>query len=373
MEDLKFRQSLPLSEKIRFAKQAIKTFKDRYDFIYVSCSGGIDSEIVLFLTRQMYPNIPVVFALTGLEHPSVRKLAMLHDNLTIVKPQKGHLEVLTTYGYPVISKDISLYIWGARHAENPIIRQHYLNRFDGLDDDGNYSQFRQAYKKYKFMLNAPFEVSDKCCYFHKEKPCQDWERENDAHPITGIMASESQRRTNAWLETGCNAFDGNRPMCKPLSTWTKKDSLQFLYENEDIMMESLKKEAINKGYSEEWFYKEFHHPWADAYKDIVPIVSNTQLDGQIDLFNQLNIECDSYIDFKTTGCDRTGCIYCMYGAQCKGDMRFVTLKKQEPKLYNYVMRGGKFNENGMWVPHKGLGFKYVIDWMNEHGNLNIKY
>ena len=45
----------------------------------------------------------------------------------------------------------------------------------------------------------------------------------------------------------------------------------------------------------------------------------------------------------------------------------------EPKKYDFIMRGGKFDESGMWIPDKGLGYKFVIDWLNEHGGLDIKY
>lgn len=31
------------------------------------------------------------------------------------------------------------------------------------------------------------------------------------------------------------------------------------------------------------------------------------------------------------------------------------------------------DSDGMWVPHNGLGYKFVIDWINEHGNMDIKY
>ncbi len=52
--------------------------------------------------------------------------------------------------------------------------------------------------------------------------------------------------------------------------------------------------------------------------------------------------------------------------------RFIRLAEQEPKLCDYVMRGGEFGENGMWQPSKnGLGYWFVIEWLNVHGNLKI--
>ena len=91
-------------------------------------------------------------------------------------------------------------------------------------------------------------------------------------------------------------------------------------------------------------------------------------DGMIydnDLFNKS-------MKLQTTGVDRTGCVFCMFGIK-QDTEKFLRLKELEPKKYDFVMRGGKFDENGMWMPHNGLGYKFVIDWLNEHGGLNIRY
>ena len=42
----------------------------------------------------------------------------------------------------------------------------------------------------------------------------------------------------------------------------------------------------------------------------------------------------------------------------------VAMTKVRIKLYDYIMRP---EEKG------GLNYKEVIDWINEHGNFNIKY
>ena len=69
---------------------------------------------------------------------------------------------------------------------------------------------------------------------------------------------------------------------------------------------------------------------------------------------------------------RTGCAFCLYGASY--DERFLLLRETEPKKYRFVMDGGEFDSEGMWIPNKnGLGFRFVIDWLNENGQLNIKY
>lgn len=50
---------------------------------------------------------------------------------------------------------------------------------------------------------APFKVSNKCCYWLKEKPCDDWAKEHNSFPYLGIMASEGGQREEALIEHGC--------------------------------------------------------------------------------------------------------------------------------------------------------------------------
>lgn len=70
-----------------------------------------------------------------------------------------------------------------------------------------------------------------------------------------------------------------------------------------------------------------------------------------------------------TGCKRTGCIFCGFGIT-QDKQRFVRLAQQEPKLCDYVMRGGVFGENDMWQPTKdGLGYWFILEWLNVHGKL----
>lgn len=50
----------------------------------------------------------------------------------------------------------------------------------------------------------------------------------------------------------------------------------------------------------------------------------------------------------------------------------IAEKISNPAVIDYMLRGGHFDENGLWKPsQKGLGFWFVIEWINLHGNLNI--
>lgn len=66
---------------------------------------------------------------------------------------------------------------------------------------------------------------------------------------------------------------------------------------------------------------------------------------------------------KTTGCQRTGCVLCGFGCHLEKESRFLRLKETHPKFHNllYVLK------------NNGVTYAEAIDWVNEHGNMNIKY
>lgn len=359
-------QMLSLGSKERMSVKRIDDFTDTYD-CYVSGSGGKDSEVLWDLAQKSKnaSDIPYVYVRTGLDYPEVTKQALSHRNVIELRPEKSFLQIIKEFGYPVISKDVSNIIYGARHSKNK--KQNYINRLNGLDSNGNPDPYKEHnYKKWKFLLDAPFEISNRCCYYMKEKPCIEFERETGRKPIVGTMACESKQRLDGWLKTGCNSYDGDRPMSKPISFWTEQDILKYLLEYEHWMMQKLIEFNEEKGLETTQ-----PHPWATVYGDIRQKPDKKQVTGQMDFFDEICIPSPTD-NLETTGCDRTGCMFCMYGCHCAGDERFVRMKQTHPQSYDYIMRGGKF-ENGLWKPHNGLGFKFVIDWLNENGGLNIKY
>ena len=85
-----------------------------YGGAYVSFSGGKDSTVLLHIARQIYPDIPAVFSNTGLEYPEIRRFAKAHDNVETVQPKVPYNEVISTYGYPLIGKEVAEAIYYAR-------------------------------------------------------------------------------------------------------------------------------------------------------------------------------------------------------------------------------------------------------------------
>lgn len=342
-------QSLPLDIKIRKSQQRIREWVDYYgqDGVYVSFSGGKDSTVLLDIVRNMYPNIEAVFVNTGLEYPEIVDFVKTFDNVTILRPKKNFRKVLTEYGYPVISKEIS----NKADKVSKSIKQGNTNtvryrQFMGIEKKENGEPSEYNCERYKFLLEAPFRVSDRCCDVMKKAPIHRFDSSKRKVPLIGQMAAESKQRETKWINNGCNAFELKRPQSNPLSFWTNNDILTYIHT--------------------------YNLPIASVYGDIVPDDTG-QLPGQENIYDILGDyrSCK----FKTTGCNRTGCMFCLFGAHLeKGEGRLERMKRTHPKRYEYVMGGGEFDSDGMWIPNnKGLGFKFVIDWLNENGNLNIKY
>lgn len=195
-------------------------------------------------------------------------------------------------------------------------------------------------EKYKFFLDAPFEISNKCCNVMKKAPAHNYYRQTNKKPIIGTMASESRLRTQKWLQNGCNGFDLKIPTSTPMSFWTNQDVLLY------IKMNNL--------------------PICSVYGEVV---EDTEIKGQMSIFDIEGVADRGLFETEistltTTGCKRTGCMFCGFGAHCKGDTRFVDMKETHPKTYEWIMKPW---EDG------GLNYKEVIDWINENGNLDIKY
>lgn len=220
--DLRQMQSLPLSAKIRMTEYRIRQWYEEFDGqVYVSFSGGKDSTVLLDIARKLYPDIPAIWVNTGLEYPSVRQFALSKENVTELRPTMNFRDVIIKYGYPVISKEVSRDVFSARRTPNGKTAQKFVAGSPFYKKyGGNFSL-----GKWSFLLKSPFSISNKCCDVMKKKPL----KEDNRNPILAIMACESELRTKDWLQSGCNAFDNNNPISKPMSFWTEQDVLTYIH------------------------------------------------------------------------------------------------------------------------------------------------
>ena len=118
--DLAEKQALPLDLKIMLTQQRIREWVREYgvDGCCISFSGGKDSTVLLHLVRELYPDVRAVFSNTGLEYPEIQRFVMSFDNVDIVRPKMRFDEVISTYGYPLISKEVAEAIYYARRIRS---------------------------------------------------------------------------------------------------------------------------------------------------------------------------------------------------------------------------------------------------------------
>ena len=334
-EELTMLQHLPLEVKVAKTQQRIREWVDFYgkDGVYASFSGGKDSTVLLHLVRELYGNdIPAVFVDTGLEYPEIKQFVKSFENVEILKPKMGFIDVITKYGYPIISKNVSRKIRDAKKGKEWALA--FVNG-TAVNNNGDKSKF--SVEKYKPLISADFNISEQCCTIMKKLPIHIYNKKNLMVAMTGQMTEESPIRLAKWITNGCNGFDMKSPISNPMAFWKNQDVLRYIKEN--------------------------NIPICSVYGDIISVDKDK---------NQYEASLTGEGKLKTTGCQRTGCIFCAFGAH--HDTRFLDMKITHPKQYNYCMNGGEFVD-GIWKPNKqGLGMRYVFDRVNEiYGKDFIKY
>ena len=112
-------QALSLERKIQITQARIIEWYQHYKGnVVVSFSGGKDSTVLLHLVRQIYPDVRAVFSNTGLEYPEIQRFAKSFANVDFVTPKMRFDEVISTYGYPLISKEVAEAIYYARRIRS---------------------------------------------------------------------------------------------------------------------------------------------------------------------------------------------------------------------------------------------------------------
>lgn len=290
-------QSMPLDLKIEASFRRIKEWYNAHDgAVCVAFSGGADSTVLLDLVRSCYPEVKGVFVNTGLEFPEIVRFVKSVSNIDIIRPKMTFKEVLTKYGYPVVSKEQAQYIEEARLYEK--MREFRLN---GRIYRGKWSKHGTVAQRWRFLLDAPFKISARCCGALKKQPLISYQKDHGVAPYVGIMAEESRVRTISYIKYTCNAFNLQHPQSRPLMFWTKNDTLLYL-----------KTRGLK---------------FAECYGDII----------------------DTSEGLKFTGEQRTGCTFCLFGLHRDHPNRIQRLEKTHPQLWKYCL--------------DELGLRTVMDYM----------
>lgn len=336
IEDLRYFQAMPLDLKVRMTKQRLREWIREYGEggCCVSFSGGKDSTVLLDIVREDYPDVKAVFVDVPTQYPELRDFVKTYDNVDIVRPKMNFMQVCETYGFPIISKEVTEAVYEAkisiRRGKTDTYRFKQLMGTAVDPNTGILSPYNKG--KWKFLLDAPFDVSNLCCKVMKKAPLHKYQKDNKLMPITAQMAEESRLRTQQWLRNSCNGFEMKNPVSNPMAFWTEQDVLRYIYEH---------KLPICKVYGQ--------------------VVKEAEVMGQMDI---TDFGDDLFTPtFKTTGCKRTGCMLCGFGChlESKEENRFLRLKETHPKMYAMLDI----------VKNNGYTMRQAIEWINENGNLKI--
>ena len=331
IEEFRQKQSLPYELKIAHAEVKAIEFYNHVAGMGADCHvsvGGLDSITLLCFLRHIgLKDVPAI-SVSTLEDLSNQEV---HRQLGVIriKPYKSQTQVLHELGFPVISKakankieylltpnaDKQTFIHaimtgdmgaqgGFKHSDRIKLQDKWIKLFGG-----NYADMRPDLC---IMPPPDFKVSAKCCYYMKEKPCDDWAKEHNSFPYLGLMASEGGQREMALMQNGCNYYGKETIRSAPFAIFSRQDLLQLAI---DLKV-----------------------PVPRAYGTI-----ERAENGQL----------------YTTRAQRTGCSMCGFGIHMeKRPHRFDRLRQDNPKLWDYWMNRCCKDENGTLY-----GWGRVLDWI----------
>ena len=323
--------------------------------------GGLDSITLHVFLRSIGIDVPAI-SVSSLEDKSIQRV---HKALGVIalppaKREDGRYwnkrEVIRQFGFPIISKETANKIALLQHPspDNATVRHAIIT-----GETGEYGGFRtgtrmQLARKWLELFGgpeneregthyktAPFLVSDKCCYYLKEKPCNDYAKESGRYPYMGLMASEGGRRQKALMLNGCNYISPGTKRSAPFAIFNRQDILTLALEMEDY----------------------YHAHWRDfgeaEIETIIPAI-----------YGEIVRDADGTL--RTTKAQRTGCSMCGFGIHMEGrPHRIDLLRESKPKEWEFWMKHIYQDEDGKW-----WGFGDVLDYIgvgwedDPHGDLD---
>lgn len=335
ISDFKVKQNQDYEFKVNYARIRAWEFYNetaKRDLnVHVSV-GGLDSITLLMFLKSIGINVPAI-SVSYLEDKSIRDI---HKKLGVeclksaTKADGTHWtksQIIQEFGFPVLSKEIASKI---ETLANPTEKNKTVRHAIITGETGAYGGFQKnsrmkmsqkwlelfgGYENENEGVNyqiPSFKVSSKCCYYLKEKPCDDWAKEHNSVPYVGLMASEGGRRAKSLMINGCNYFGKSTIRSAPFAIFNRQDLLQLALD--------------------------LNVPVPDIYGTI-----ERKEDGTL----------------YTTKAQRTGCSMCGFGIHLeKRPHRFDLLKERNPKEWDYWMYKCCTDESG-----ERFGWAKVLDYI----------
>lgn len=253
--DFMVKEKMPYDFKVRYASIRAQEFVRECEargLNYHVSVGGLDSITLFLFLRSIGIDAPGI-SVSYLEDKSIqevhRKLGLecLRSAVQYVEPNgREHRwtkqKILQEYGFPVLSKEIAAKI---ELLEHPTEKNRTVRHAIVTGETGEYGGFQKGSRmkmSQKWLelfggyaneeegvdyKTAPFKVSSKCCYYLKEKPCDDWAKAHNSVPFLGLMASEGGRRAKSLRINGCNYFGKSTIRSAPFAIFSRQDLLQL--------------------------------------------------------------------------------------------------------------------------------------------------
>lgn len=293
--------------------------------------GGLDSITLLLFLRSIGIDVPAI-SVSALEDKSIQKV---HKQLGVqsLPPLKSKIEVIREYGFPVLSKEIAgkISLLQNPSEQNKTVRHAIITgetgAYGGWQKNSRMKLSQKWLEKFGGYENKnegvdygmpDFKVSDKCCYYLKEKPCNNYARKSGRYPYMGLMASEGGRRQKALMIHGCNYIGKTTKRSCPFAIFNRQDLLRLALEL-DV-------------------------PVPEIYGEIVQ-----DRDGTL----------------RTTKAQRTGCSMCGFGIHMeKRPHRFDFLWQTNPKEWEMWMNHIIQREDGSWYGWGNVLDYIGVEWRN---------
>lgn len=348
--DFMAKEKMPYEFKIRYATIRAREFVDECEkrsLNYHVSVGGLDSITLYLFLKSIHIDAPGI-RVSHLEDKSIQdvhkalgierlKSAVHHVDGSGRKYHWVKPQIIQEFGFPVLSKEIAAKIELLQNPseKNTTVRHAIITgetgEYGGFQKDSRMKLSQRWLEKFGGYENenegvnyqiAPFLVSSKCCYYLKEKPCDDWAKANNSVPFLGLMASEGGRRAKSLRVNGCNYFGASTIRSCPFAIFNRQDILRLAL---DLKV-----------------------PVPEVYGTI-----EKKTDGTL----------------YTTKAQRTGCTMCGFGIQMeKRPHRFDLLRERNPKEWEFWMyrccTDPKTGEKFGW----GRVLDYIeVEWENLPG------
>lgn len=356
-------QELPYEDKLARQKEIAWEFyeecKKMGKNVHVSV-GGLDS-ITLFIWLKSIglTDVPGI-TVSGIEDKGNQRVHKALG-LEMVHSYKSKVKVLGECGFPVISKRIAGKI---NLLQNPTENNKTVRHAIITGECGEQGHFAKnsrmklpdkwlklfgGYENENEGVNygkPDFKVSNECCYWLKEKPCDDWAKQHNSFPYLGLMASEGGQREEALVEHGCNYYGESVTRSAPFAIFMRNDILRLALKMDD-------------------YYKAHVNDFADLY---YKQPYSRDKDGNVIPYEPLDTiipraygEIKQYEngDYYTTRAKRTGCSMCGFGIHLEErPHRFDILRQDNPKEWEFYMKSCVTDENG-----NKYGWGKVLDYI----------